>query len=249
MSAFFKKEWDQTFLTNKWLIFFTVFIALGIMNPFTAKITPMLLENLVGDEMASLIGEPTAVDAWLQFFKNVPQLGLIAFILMMANTMSKELQDGTLPIFLAKGLKRSEVLLAKWLFHTMMWTVGYVITIGVTYSYTIYYWDQSIVQQLPLALGSVYVFGLMFMSTTLLGNTVTNSTMGGLSLSGIVLIVFVFLNTFFDWQWNPLHLFSGLEQRLAENHAFSYGEPFLFMIGVIGVSVIGSIVHFKRRTL
>lgn len=249
MSAFFKKEWDETFLTKKWLIFFVIFIALGIMNPLTAKITPLLIENLVGDEMASLIGEPTAIDAWLQFFKNLPQMGLIAFILMMANTMSKELQGGTLPIFLAKGLKRREVILAKWLFHSMMWTLGYVIAIGVTYVYTIYYWDQSIVQDLPMSLASIYLFGLMFISITLFGNTVTNSTMGGLSLSGMLVIVLVFLNTFFDWQWNPLQVFSELEQRLSTGSPFSFGEPVAAMVFMIIISLVASMVHFNRRTL
>lgn len=249
MNAFLKKEWDQWFLTNKWLIFFVVFVAIGIMNPFTAKITPTLIENLVGDEMASFMGDPTAIDSWLQFFKNVPQIGLIAFILMMANTMSKELQEGTLPIFLAKGLRRRDVIMAKWLFHTFMWTIGYIVAIGVTYGYTIYYWDQSIVQQLPLALLGIYVFGLMFISTTLFGNTVTNSTMGGLAVSGILLAIIVFVHTFFDWKWNPLQLFSMLEERLTENASFSYMEPLLFMGIMIIITIIGSILHFNRRTL
>src|SRR5690606_12654098 len=104
MIPLFKKEWDSYFLTNKSLILFTIFIALGILNPFTAKIIPYLIENMLGEAYESLMNEPTAVDSWLQFFKNVPQLGLIAFLLMMANSMSKELQDGTLSIFLAKGL-------------------------------------------------------------------------------------------------------------------------------------------------
>lgn len=249
MTAFFKKEWDQFFLTNKWLMFFIVFIALGIMNPFTAKITPMLIENLVGEEMASLIGEPTAVDSWLQFFKNIPQMGLTVFVLMMANTMSKELREGTLPIFLVKGLKRREVVIAKWLFHAMTWTIGYSIAILVTYGYTMYYWDQSIVQHLPMALFSVYVFGLLFLSTTLFGNTVTNSTVGGLSFSGILLIIALFLNTFFDYKWNPLQLFGGLEERLRDGSAFSYAEPLLLTGLLIVASVVGTIMHFNRRTL
>src|SRR5699024_11507454 len=141
-------------------ISFVVIVALGTMIAFTAKITPTLIEKLVSDEMASFMSDPTAIASWLQLFKNVPQISYIAFILMMANTMSKELQEGTLPIFLAKGLRRRDVLMAKWLFHTFMWTIGYIVAIGVTYGYTIYYWDQSIVQQLLLALLCIYVYGL-----------------------------------------------------------------------------------------
>lgn len=249
MKSFIKKEWDQYFLTNKWLIFFSIFIALGIMNPFTAKITPVLIENMLGDEYHSMFGEVTAVDSWLQFFKNVPQLGLIGFLLMMANSMSKELQEGTLPIFLAKGLKRKSVILAKLFSHTMMWTIGYAISIGVTYLYTIYYWDQSIVQQLPLVLLGIYLFALLFIFITFLGNTITNSTMGGLGLSGVVLIVLIFLNTFFDSKWNPFILFHGLDERLLNNVAFSYSEPFLVIVTAMILCVTIAIMHFNKRAI
>ncbi len=249
MKSFIKKEWDQYFLTNRWLIFFVIFIALGIMNPFTAKITPVLIENMMGDEFSSAFGEVTAVDSWLQFFKNVPQLGLIGFLLMMANSMSKELQEGTLPIFLAKGLKRKSVILAKLLAHTMMWTIGYLISIGVTYLYTIYYWDQSIVQQLPLALFGIYLFALLFIFITFLGNTITNSTMGGLGLSGIVLIVLIFLNTFFDSKWNPFMLFNEINERLLNDIAFSYSEPFLTIIALMILCVTFAILHFNKRAI
>lgn len=249
MKSFIKKEWDQYFLTNKWLIFFSIFIAIGIMNPLTAKITPVLIENMMGDEFSSMFGEVTAVDSWLQFFKNVPQLGLIGFILMMANSMSKELQDGTLPIFLAKGLKRKSVIIAKLCFHTMMWTIGYGISIAVTYVYTIYYWDQSVVQQLPFALLGIYLFALLFIFITFLGNTITNSTMGGLGLSGIVLIAFIFLNTFFDSKWNPFILFNGLDERLLNNLSFSYSEPFTVIIGLMILCIFFSVLHFNKRAV
>lgn len=249
MKSFIKKEWDQYFLTNKWLIFFVIFIAIGIMNPLTAKITPVLIENMMGEEFSSAFGGVTAVDSWLQFFKNVPQLGLIGFLLMMANSMSKELQQGTLPIFLAKGLKRKSVIIAKLLSHTMMWTIGYLISIGVTYLYTIYYWDQSIVQQLPLALFGIYLFALLFIFITFLGNTITNSTMGGLGLSGVVLIVLIFLNTFFDSKWNPFILFHGLDERLLNNAAFSYSEPFLAIVAMMILCMVFAILHFNKRAI
>lgn len=249
MKSFFKKEWDQHFLTNKWLIFFIIFIALGILNPFTAKITPTLIENMLGDEFSDAFGEPTAIDAWLQFFDNIPQLGLIAFLLMMANSMSKELQEGTLPIFLAKGLKRRSVITAKLLFHTLMWTIGYVVSLSLTYLYTMYYWDQSIVQQLPLALLGIYLFALLFIFITFLGNTISNSTMGGLGLSGIVLVILIFWNTFFDSNWNPLVLFSDLEARLTSDISFSYGEPFMLVLIAIVFCALMSILHFNKRAI
>ena len=204
---------------------------------------------MLGEAYESFMNEPTAVDSWLQFFKNVPQLGLIAFLLMMANSMSKELQDGTLSIFLAKGLKRKSVIFAKLLFHTVMWTISYVFAIGITYLYTAYYWDQSVVQQLMPALVGIYVFALLFIFVTFCGNTITNSTMGGLLGSGLLFMTLVFWNTFQSTHWNPLALFNQLEERLAQDASFSYGEPIVVAFGIMILSVVGAIAHFKKRAL
>ena len=249
MMSFFKKEWDSYFLTNRWLILFSIFIALGILNPLSAKITPALLGNLLGEEYGILIQEPTAVDSWLQFFKNVPQIGLIAFLLMMANSMSKELQEGTLLIFLSKGLKRKSVIIAKLLFHTLMWTLGYIVSIGITYVYTIYYWDQSVVQQLLPALTGIYVFALMLIFVAFLGNTLTNSTMGGLLLTGLLFMSLVFWNTFHKTTWNPLTLFDQIEERLSQDVSFSYGDPIIVAVTIMILCVGGGILHFNKRTL
>ena len=249
MMSFFKKEWDSYFLTNRWLILFTIFIALGILNPFSAKITPSLIENMLGEEFGSFMQEPTAVDSWLQFFKNVPQVGLIAFLLMMANSMSKELQEGTLLIFLSKGLKRKSVIIAKLLFHTLMWTLGYIVSIGITYVYTIYYWDQSVVQQLLPALTGIYVFALMLIFVTFFGNTITNSTMGGLLLSGLLFMSLVFWNTFYATTWNPLTLFDQIKERLTHDVSFSYGNPIISAVAIMILCVGGGILHFNKRTL
>lgn len=171
MKAFFKKEWDQYFLTNKWLNFLT------------------------------------------------------------------------------KGLTRKSVITARLLFHTLMWTAGYLIAIGITYLYTMYYWEQSIVKQLPLALLGIYLLSLLFINITFLGNTITNSVMGGLGLSGLVLMALVFVKTYSNTNWNPFVLFSGLDERLMNDVSFSYSEPFMMIGGVLVLCVVFSIVHFNRRAI
>ena len=85
MKAFWKKEWLAQLRTGKLLILLLLFTAFGIMNPAIAKLTPWLLETM-GDSLASsgLIVtqvEITAMDAWAQFFKNIP-MALIVFVVL-----------------------------------------------------------------------------------------------------------------------------------------------------------------------
>ena len=82
---FLKKEILEQIRTKKLMILGLLFIFFGILNPLTAKMTPWLLEVLSESMESSGINitivEITALDSWVQFFKNIPML-LIIFILM-----------------------------------------------------------------------------------------------------------------------------------------------------------------------
>ena len=95
--TFLKKEILEQLRTHRIMILGLIFIFFGILNPLTAKITPMLLEML-SDSMASsgIIVEEveiTALDSWMQFYKNLPML-LIIFIFMQSSIFTKEYQKG-----------------------------------------------------------------------------------------------------------------------------------------------------------
>ncbi len=98
-----------------------------MMNPLTAKITPQLVENFMPEGMIVNLGEPTALDSWMQFYKNVPQLGLVVLVILFSGMMSQEYSKGTLINMLTKGLARRSVILSKLTVALVMWTAAYVI--------------------------------------------------------------------------------------------------------------------------
>ena len=55
-----------------------IFVMLGMLSPAIAKLTPDLLELLTetqgSSSMTITVGEVTALDSWVQFFKNIPML-------------------------------------------------------------------------------------------------------------------------------------------------------------------------------
>lgn len=88
--AFFKKEWMEYGRSYKLFALFMVFCALGVMNPPTAKFLPELLSSALADGMEIHIPEPTVLDSWAQFFKNVSQMGLIIMLVLFSGIMSAE---------------------------------------------------------------------------------------------------------------------------------------------------------------
>ena len=77
--AFTKKEIYELAKTYKLLLLVIVFLILGFMNPITAKFTPDLLESFMEEGVSINLPEPTIMDSWMQFFKNVNQMGLKLF--------------------------------------------------------------------------------------------------------------------------------------------------------------------------
>ena len=97
--AFIKKEITEQIRSGKVLFLTLLFVLFGIMNPAVAKLTPWLLETMADSlaESGMVVTSVTvsAMDSWMQFFKNMP-IGLLVFILMESNIFSKEYQSRTL---------------------------------------------------------------------------------------------------------------------------------------------------------
>ena len=167
LSAFFKKELLEQIRTGKLLILGILFVAFGVMNPAVAKLTPFIMEAFAEtlENSGMIITEVTvtAMDSWVQFFKNIP-MALIAFVLLEGGIFTSEYQSGTLVLTLTKGLARYKVPVSKAAMLLMLWSLGYWLCFGITYGYNAYYWDNSVAQNL---FGSVllwWIFGIFVIS-------------------------------------------------------------------------------------
>ena len=163
--AFWQKELTEQLRTGKLLLLGILFVVFGVMNPAVAKLTPWLLETFAGTLEASgmtLTAVPvTALDSWAQFYKNIP-MGLIAFLLIESGSFTKEYRAGTLVLMLTKG---------------------------IAYGYTAYYWDQSVVLHLVLAATLWWVFGLFAVALTVLFSTLFRSETAVLGATGGVVLL------------------------------------------------------------
>jgi len=185
--AFLKKELLEQIRSGKLLIVGAFFLVLGIMNPAIAKLTPWLLEMFADSllESGMIITEVkvSAMDSWVQYFKNLP-IGLIAFVLLEASIFTAEYGSGTLVLSLTKGLCRFKVVLSKAVVLAALWTLGYFVCFGVTYLYNGYFWDNSVAKSLGFSVISWWLFGLFVVSLVTLFSTLSYANTGVLIGSG-----------------------------------------------------------------
>lgn len=190
--ALTNKEIMEHTRSARLLILGIIFILLGIMNPAIAKLTPWLFE-LLADSLAEsgvIVTDVSvsAMDSWVQFFKNIP-IGLIGFVLLESNIFTKEYQSGTLILSLTKGLHRFKVVISKVGVLSLFWSALYWLCFAVTYGYNAYFWDNSVAQNLMLSAICWWLFGIWIISLITLFSTIGNSNTNVLVMTGGVVFL------------------------------------------------------------
>ena len=190
--AFIKKECTEQLRSGRLWITLALFVLLGIMNPAVAKLTPWLLEvmaySLAESGMIVTNVKVSAMDSWVQFFKNMP-IGLIAFVLLQGAIFTKEYGSGTLVLSLTKGLERFKVIISKAGVLAAIWSLGFWLCFGITYLYNSYFWDNSVAENLLLSVVCWWLFGVFVISLMTLFSTISASNTGVLLGTGIIILI------------------------------------------------------------
>lgn len=249
--ALLKKETMEFSRTYKFLIIITVFLILSLLSPLTAKFMPEIMAQFLPKEVADSFPEPSALDSWGQFFKNFSQIGLFVIALLFAGTLIHERIEGTLIILLTKGLRRSTVVLAKTAFAMLIWTIMYWLAFSVTYFYTWYYWKDEHVEHLSLAVGNLWLFGLLLIAVILLGNILFKSIYANLLWTALFVGVWFILSIFPKaTDYNILRLASDgnnvLHGLIKTNE---YTSIYSITIGLIVFMLLLAVLVFNKKPL
>lgn len=251
--AFIKKEIMEQFRSGRLVILGILFILLGIMNPFFAKLMPWLLEILVDSNpesgMTITVSSVSAMDSWVQFFKNIP-IGLLAFVLFQSNIFTKEYQSGTLVLSLTKGLERFKVVISKMVVLIGFWTIGYWISFLITYGYNAYFWNNSVACNLIFSVVCCWVFGVLVISLMLLFSTISNSNTTVLVGTAAIVLVSYLLG----WlpkidKYLPTVLTNGNSLIYGVVEAKSYVISLIISLVTCLICFIASIQLFNKKQL
>ncbi|WP_455715776.1 ABC transporter permease [Anaerosporobacter sp.] len=249
--AFTKKEWMESIRTYKLFILLTVFFILGIMNPITAKITPDLLASLAQEGITISIAEPTAIDSWMQFYKNVPQMGLIVLVIMFSGGITAEYSKGTFINMITKGLKRSTIILSKFTMEVCLWTLSLLLCFATTAYYTAYFWNIDGIGHILQSVLCLWLFGIFLIAVLLLMGAAVKSNYACLLLTGGVVVVLFIINMIPKLQeYNPIRLASDNLSLITGDMAmgdFSFSIV-LTLIGII-LCLLGAIQVFNKKKI
>lgn len=246
--AFVKKEFMEFTRTHKLLIIMAVFLLFGMMNPLTAKLTPLLVENFMPEGMNIEIPVPSAIDSWMQFYKNVPQLGLIVLVVLFSGIMAGEYSKGTLINILTKGLPRRTVILSKLTVAWIMWTGAYILCTAVSWGYTAALWKGDQLNHLAIAAVCLWTYGLLLIASVMLGGVLFRNTYGGLLFTGGVVLIQALINIAPKIaDYNPLSLATrNMELINGTIQVSDLGIPMAVAGGLIIVFTWAAIVLFNR---
>ncbi|WP_368294440.1 ABC transporter permease [Dehalobacter sp. TBBPA1] len=207
--AFTKKEFLEQIRSYKAVIMVSVLFLFGMMSPLLAKMMPDIFAQLTVQGISISMPEPTVLDAYGQFFKNMSQMGLIILLLVFNVILSQEVTRGTLVILLAKGLSRSAVIMSKYLASLFLWTVSYVLAAITDYGYTVYLFGSFSLPHLFFSLFCLWLFGAFLLAVLLLASTLASGNYGGLLLTAAIMMLLLIANVFPVFQkWNPVALAS-----------------------------------------
>lgn len=182
MIALLKKELLESLRLYKLIVIIPIFIFFGITNPVFAKIMPELFKNIEG--VAIEFATPTIIDAWSQFYQNITSLILI-FIVLFGNTISNEVLKGTFINLLSKGVSRKNIILSKFLFVTIIWTICYSVNVIFTYIISIILLQGEVINLLIMT-SITWLIGVLLIAIMILGSVLFKN------LYGSILSVFLF---------------------------------------------------------
>ncbi|MDP4177638.1 MAG: ABC transporter permease [Bacillota bacterium] len=251
-TAFVKKEFCEITRTYKLLILMLIFLIFGMMSPVTAKIMPKMINSFMTDGMKIIMPEPTVLDSWAQFFKNVSQMGFVILIIVFSGIMANEFSKGTLIIVLTKGLWRRTVIFSKFTAACIVWTGAYILSFAVSYAYTLYFWkDSTNNYNLIFSVFCLWLFGILLISTIIFGGVLFNSNYGCLLFVCITIGIQFLLNIIPKVQkYNPISLASNNMSLLKGQLKISdFTVPIIIAVALIIIFLISACAVFDKKKL
>lgn len=250
--AFLKKELIESVRTYKLVIMLSVFAFLGILNVVAAKFLPALMENLLTEGIQITLPEPSAVDAWTQFYKNVTQMGFILLVILFSGMFAREFSQGTLTNMLTKGLSRNTVLLSKFSASALIWSASYWLSFAVTYIYTLVYWDETgVLSTLALSAVGPWLFGLLLLATLKLGGILTKTSAGSMLVVAALVVLLFVINIIPAMQaYSPVWLVSHNMEMVAGGVSVSKSFlPSAVCLALTALFLLGAAALFRKRQI
>ncbi|HSQ22205.1 MAG TPA: ABC transporter permease subunit [Coriobacteriia bacterium] len=249
--AFLIKELREIARTWRIWVLPGIVLFFAISGPPLAKITPELLSSFVPAESGVVIEmpDPTYVDAYLQWTKNLQQIVLFAVIIMFGGVISAEKRSGTAALALTKPLSRTAFVLAKFVSQTALLAVTVVVGALATWGLTYVVFAEAPLAPLAQATGTWLALGVMILALMVALSAAIDSQAGA---AGLGFLGFIALSIATLWSPAVEHSPAGLlgaPTNLVMGETVTLGWPLATTFALTAVLVLVAVAVFRRREL
>ncbi|HSO69641.1 MAG TPA: ABC transporter permease subunit [Arachnia sp.] len=247
--AFLSKDLRE--IVRTWRIFVLPGILLfsAVTGPPTAAYTAELLATLGGDIFAGVMPDPTWVDSYAQWTKNLSQIVAFALIIMMGSVISGEKRAGTAIMVLTKPVSRAGFVLSKFVSTAILLIGATLVGMLVTWGVTLIWFPDAPFGPLLAATAAWLLFALLLVAVVLLGSAAVDS---GAGAAGIGLGFFFLLMLSGIWgpmlRWTPAGMINA-PVALGADVEVDLLWPALTTAALAVVLVWAAVKVFERREL
>ncbi len=183
-TAFLKKEMMEIFKTTRIIILPALFLFFAVLSPLSAKYMNSIL-SMVGEQQGVVIQlpEPTFVQSYEQFYKNLYFMMIVVVILVFSGSISEEKSKGMAILVLTKGLSRVGFIACKLIASASLFTLSYAVSAAICVYYTALLFPEFINGGVLASFLLFWLFGIVMLALTLLSSilckSLTSASVGG----------------------------------------------------------------------
>lgn len=192
---FTKKELIEQWKNFKGIALGCIVLIFAMLSPVAAKLMPEIFQSIdVGVQFE--IPEPTFVDAYAQFFKNMNQIVMILIVFLFSGNIAQEINQGTVLMMFSKGLSRSAFVLAKFTAQWVVWSLCYWIAVGVFWGYTQYLFPDQAPMNFWMAMAALWLLISFLLALINFASVLANQSYITMILAGGVMVALYIAGTF-----------------------------------------------------
>ncbi|MCL2280802.1 ABC transporter permease [Candidatus Saccharibacteria bacterium] len=246
--AFTKKEFLESFCSFRAVVLLAAFALMGVICPLFIKYA---VDARGSDVQGVFPLEFTAMESWQAFFGGIDMLGIMILAIVFCGIMANELSQGTLINLLTKGLRRSTVILAKFLTASILWTISYLLGITICSIIIMCYGPGDAINYVFFAFLAPWLLGELLIATLVLGGVLLKSYWGALV---VLLVAIAILSTVLTapetLKYNPMSITGGSLELLSGQKNPAYFAPvFITYAAITTTLVVAAIAKFNKKQL
>jgi ABC-2 type transport system permease protein len=199
--VFLAKELREILRTSRIYVVPGLFLFFGLTSPILTKLMPEIVKAFASQAggVQIILPPQTGVDSFLQFFKNLTQIGVIALILTFMGSVAEERNRGTAILTLTKPVSRVAFVVAKFLAATLLLVFATAIAYGVALYYTMYLFPATPRAESLAAAVLYLVYGVFIVALTVSASAIARSQVSAAGLALAAFFAVSLLPTFGGW--------------------------------------------------